>query len=281
MNDFNQLTMIQKGSVLLDQGRYKDAIKIFKDGLSQNPESPLLLYLLAFAQYHIGEQKKQALETINQALAFENQNPDYYELKALILADLKRIKEAREAVEHALSIDSASVHAHTISGYIYGREEKWAEAEACAREALSIDADDQFAANILANALRMQNKLDEGTHLASDMLAKDPDNSMSHSSAGWVYLHKKDYDKASMHFKEALRLDPNFEPARAGMLEAFKAKSWIYRLYLDYCIFMTRQSKSTRIFIILGIYFLFRTVSRNFDRIFQGRWVVLGYGISQ
>jgi Tfp pilus assembly protein PilF len=274
-----QEQMIRKGSVLIDQGRYQEATKIFKDGLANDPTNSHLLYLLALTQYHTDGQQKQALQTIDQALKFAPEEPACYQLKALIFAHLDKPKLALEQIEKALDLDAEYAQAHATKGYIYVLMEKWSDAEKYAQDALAIDPDNKFAGSILANALRMQNKLNESVHLASDMLAKDPEDSVSHCNAGWVYLNRKEYQKAQEHFKEALRLDPNLEPARSGMLEAFKARSLIYRLYLQYGLFMAQQTKAMRTGIIIGIYLLFRLVSKNFSSIFHGPLVMVGYGV--
>jgi tetratricopeptide (TPR) repeat protein len=265
-----QEKIIRKGSLFIDQGRYQEAIKIFKDGLSHDPADHHLLYCLALAQYHIEDHQEQALRTVNEALKFEAEEPAYYQLKSLILADLNKPKLALEQIEEALKLYPEYPQAHAAQAYIFIHMEKWSEAEKSALAALALDADNKFAGSLLANALRMQNKLDESVHLTSDMLAKDPEDSLSHCNAGWVYLSRKDYQKAQEHFREALRLEPTLEPARSGMLEAFKARSPIYRLYLQYVLFMAQQTKAIRTGIIIGIYLLFRTVSRNFSSIFQG-----------
>ncbi len=269
--------IIQKGTILLNQGRYKEAADIFKDGLSSNPSDDGLLYYLALAQYHIGDQFDKALRTINEALKHETENPAHYWLKSLILSGLDKHKEALAVIDDALKIDPEYSQAYAAKAYIYVRMEKWAEAEKYAKESLALDADNPFASSVLSSALRMQNKLDEGAELAADTLAKDPDDSLSHSNAGWLYLHKQNYPQAEIHFKEALRLEPNYESARIGMLEAFKARSFIYRWYLQYCLFMSRQTQMVRVLIIVGIYLASKFVLKNFNTLFNGPMVIVGY----
>ena len=277
MSEPFQETAFRRGTILIDQGRYKEAVQAFKDQLSQAPTNDYLLYFLAVAQYHLDDQRKQSLQTIDEALKHENQEPAYYQLKSLILSGLKKHKLALDTVDEALRLNPQYPDAHAAKAYIFSMLEKWNDAEKSARDALSFDADNRFAGNVLANALRMQNKLDESVHLASDLLAKDPENSLSHSNAGWVYLNRRDYRKAQIHFKEALRLDPNFEPARSGMLEVFKAKSPLYRLYLEYGLFMSRQTKGARIWILMGIYIAYRSALKGFLAILNGPWAVVGY----
>lgn len=273
MNESFQNSFISKGSILIDQGRYKDAEKIFKDGLSQNPSDGMLLYYLALAQYHLED--KQALQTINEAIKQRSDEPFFYNLKSLILLNQNKPKLALEVVEESLRLDPEYAHTLATKACVFLNMENWKEAERFAKDALALDADNNFAANILANSLSMQNKLDESTQLVSDMLAKDPDDSVSHSSTGWVYLRRKDYAKAQIHFRESLRLDPNFEPARTGMLETLRAKSAFYRLYLQYSFFLQRQNPNVRIAIFIGIYFFYRFVIKSLQGLLHGPFAAL------
>ena len=277
MNDSSQNTTIKKGSILIHQGRYKEAASIFQDALSQDPEDDEILHLLAVCQYHFPGQAATALTTINQAIALDPQGAYHHELKGMILAEINKYPQAMEVIKEALSLNPYSSHGQAVKAYIYIKLEKWREAEAAAREALALDADNMFAGNILATALNRQNRLDESAHLVSDMLRKDPEDCYSHSNAGWVYLNRKNYRQAQIHFREALRLDPNFEPARLGMLEVLKSKSLFYRLYLQYGLFMSRQTKQARWGIILGIYLVFRIVGKVAQNLFEGPLAFIAY----
>ncbi|MDB5311521.1 MAG: tetratricopeptide repeat protein [Gemmataceae bacterium] len=46
---------------------------------------------------------------------------------------------------------------------------------------------------------------------------------------GWALLHARQPAEALTHFREALRLDPTNEWARDGLIEALKARYWVYR----------------------------------------------------
>ncbi|MEI9894864.1 MAG: hypothetical protein WDN28_13510 [Chthoniobacter sp.] len=68
------------------------------------------------------------------------------------------------------------------------------------------------------------------------------------SSAG---VHRE----AEVHFREALRLDPDFDYAREGLLSSFRARSPLYRAYLKYTFAMARLNRGARWAVILGLYF--------------------------
>ncbi len=271
----------QKGLILYEQNRHKEAAEVFKDLLSSNPQDVQALHLLAACQYHLPHEIDKAYQTVNQAVALEPDYAGHYELKSLILSGLGKNKEALTVIDQALSLDPNSCYAHGNRAYILIHLGRWAEAEKAARDALSLNADDTYAGNLLATALRMQNKLDENQHLISDLLAKDPEDAYSHSNAGWVYFQKGDIKKAYNHFREALRLNPHFEPARIGMLETFKVKSPVYGLYVKFSFFMSRQKKSVQWMIILGILIGFRLLKQLVKNSFSGELkVILGILIS-
>ncbi len=47
-------------------------------------------------------------------------------------------------------------------------------------------------------------------------LLRDPENALTHANQGWALLEQGDHGKALEHFREALRIDPEIEWARAG-----------------------------------------------------------------
>ena len=59
-------------------------------------------------------------------------------------------------------------------------------------------------------------------------------------------------DAALTHFREALRLDPTDENARAGTVEALKARHRLYRLMLRFFLWMASLKPGTRWMIVIG-----------------------------
>jgi hypothetical protein len=68
-------------------------------------------------------------------------------------------------------------------------------------------------------------------------------------------LHRGDHRGALEHFREALRLDPELEWARAGIVEALKARYLLYRVMLRFFLWMGRQSTVAQWVVILGFVF--------------------------
>jgi len=251
----------QRGMILLEQRRYPEAEKYFRDALADEPNDPFALYYLALCQ-HNQDHHKEALETIGRALALEPEMGDFHALKAFILVDLRRPADALAASEEALRIEPDSDFALTARAAGFLSRQEWSSAELAARKALELNPDNPTAANQLAHALRLQNRLHESAEQTGYMLAQDPQSADNHSTAGWVALQRGDHRQAEQHFLEALRLAPEAEYARAGLKESFKARSPVYRWYLRYCFFMQRFTAGKQWMLVLGLFFGVRFVQQ-------------------
>jgi len=183
---------------------------------------------------------------------------------------LKSARTARELDPYLDAALTGEAQAHLLM-------KNWAEAERAAREAMSIDPDDAGSANILSHALRMQGKSAENDAQIAGLLERDPENEHTHFNAGWSALNRGDHRAAETHFREALRLNPSFEPAREGLLTSFRARSPIYRSYLNYCIWMSRLKGGARWAVILGLYFGFRILGDVAEKFSPG--LAIGIGV--
>jgi len=244
-----------RGLQLKELGRYADAASAFKEALAQEPNDAFVLHQLAGCQWQIPGRHKDALQTINQAISVEPNEPEHHILRAFILCVLDRPKEALAAARMALGFDPNDPGAFSAEAQAHLQMENWPLAETAARQALALDADNSAAANQLAQALRLQNKQAENAAHLAGMLARDPDDAFTHANAGWAALQRGEHRAAEVHFREALRLDPDFDYAREGLLNSFRARSPIYRGYLKYCFAMQRLSSGARWAVILGLYF--------------------------
>ena len=92
-------------------------------------------------------------------------------------------------------------------------------------------------------ALVQLGRKDEAQQTLGSALANDPENALTHANQGWALLHRGDHAKALEHFREALRIDPELDWARAGIVEALKARHLIYRVMLRFFLWMGRQSQ--------------------------------------
>src|SRR5262249_4777977 len=109
--------------------------------------------------------------------------------------------------------------------------------------------------NLRAMVLVQLGRKEEAAQALGSALAKDPENAVTHANQGWALLHRGDHLGALEHFREALRIDPELEWARARIAEALKARYLIYRMMLRFFLWMGRQSTVAQWVVILGFVF--------------------------
>ncbi|MHC4993496.1 MAG: tetratricopeptide repeat protein, partial [Planctomycetota bacterium] len=121
-------------------------------------------------------------------------------------------------------------------------------------------------ANFRAIALVQLGRRDEAGGAIGSALSHEPDNPTTHANMGWTLLHQNKTKQALEHFREALRLDPNHEWAKQGIVEALKARNPIYRLMLIYFLWMSRLEPRVQWGVLIGGFILIRALnsaSRN------------------
>ncbi len=254
------MSELAHGLLLQDQGRLEEAEACFYGVLSRDPDNDFVHSRLALCLMNQPGKKTRALETIDEAIRIRADEPFYHALRALILSDLRRGKEALESVDRAIALNPEDSFTLAAKAAAWCSMERWAEAEEWSRKSLAADPDNAMAANLLAHTLRLQGKSQLNAEAVAKLLAADPEDSLAHLNAGWSALQSGDRVRAETHFREALRLDPDSEAAREGLLESFRARSAFYRAYLSYCFLMQRFTGGKQWGIIIGIYLAYQVV---------------------
>ncbi|MDP4849108.1 MAG: tetratricopeptide repeat protein [Verrucomicrobiales bacterium] len=276
------MSELSHGLLLQDQGRLEEAEACFYSVLAREPDNDFVYGRLALCQMSQPGKKRRALDTIAEAIRLRADEPFYFSVKAIVLGELHRGKEALEAAETAVRLNPEDTFARSAKANAYCAMDRWAEAEEWSRHALALDGDNAMAANILAHTLRMQGKRQLNAEAVERLLAADPEDSFAHVNAGWTALQAKDQPRAEQHFREALRLDPESDMAREGLLESFRARSWFYRAYLSYCFFMQRYTEGKQWMIFLGAFAVYQ-VSRKYleslNPVYSGVLVAVWLGL--
>ena len=119
-------------------------------------------------------------------------------------------------------------------GGIKHRQGDWEAARQAAETALAIDAEHVAALNLRAESLRKLGRTQDAHQELQNALRVNPDSADTHATLGWTYLQNGQRRKAEKHFREALRLDPESEWARQGVLESLRAYNPVYRPLLKF-----------------------------------------------
>ncbi len=261
------MSELSHGILLQEQGRLEEAEACFYGVLAREPDNDFVHGRLALCQMSQPGKRRQALDRIGEAIRLRADEPFYHAVRSLILSDLHRGKEALESADRAIALDPGDGFAHAAKAAAYCSMERWAEGEEWCRRALALDADNGMAANLLAQTLRLQGKGELGAEAAARLLAADPEDGLAHVNAGWSALQGGDRVRAETHFREALRLDPDSDAAREGLIESFRARSLFYRAYLAYCFYMQRFTGGKQWAIVIGIYLVYRVLQSTLNTV--------------
>lgn len=251
----------EKARILINQGQLPLAERELREGLSQEPDDAMSHALLAIVLMH-QKKDKEALNEAETAIGLTPASPFCHYILALVHHGFNRHSKALKAIEGAIALDPDDAEFYGLLSSIYMAQYKWKAALQAAEDGLAIDPEDTDCINLRANALIKLGRNDEASDTINGALEQAPENARAHANQGWNLLHQGKAKAALPSFKEALRLDPNLEWARVGIIEALKATNPLYRVMLAYFLWMMRMQPLMRIGIIVGLVVLSNILSR-------------------
>jgi len=245
---------LERGLLLYQQSRHELAENELRQALATEPQDAYAHALLALC---LAEREKFD-EATNEAQHAIHLGPDFpfsHYAHARVLYARNRFYEARVAIEEAIRLDSADADYFSLLAAIHLEEKRWPEALNAAERGLQFDPEHVGCTNLRAMAMVKLGRKAEAGATIDAALARNPDNALTHANQGWTLLEKGDPKQALEHFREALRLDPESEWARHGIVEALKARNLIYAVMMKYFLWMSKLSPRAQWAIILGGYF--------------------------
>ncbi|WP_299522027.1 tetratricopeptide repeat protein [Winogradskyella sp.] len=247
----------ERGLQLFEMGRFKDAIPYLQNALAVDIDNFETKFLLA--QSYLQTDKTEQAKTLTLELRSKapNYSGIYYLLSKIYFLE-ENMSLALELIDEAISLDPYDEDYFGHKSYIRLHEKKYEEALLLAEEGLKLNAKSIICLNARATALTKLKRKEEARETIENLLNDDPENAYSHANIGWNHLEHNDTSKALTHFKEALKLDPNDDYARNGMITAVKSKNKIYNLYLRYAFWIGNQSQKNQWIFIIGIYLIYR-----------------------
>ncbi len=216
---------------LAQREAFREALVEAGQAVHLAPDDSFTHYTLSGVLYH-SNRPQEAEQAIQEAIRLDPTDPDYFARLASIRFDLRNWNGALEAAGLGLQFDPE--HAQCI--------------------------------NLRAMALVKLGRQDEAGAALETALQRDPENALTHANQGWRLLEQGEHRKALEHFREALRIDSELDYARHGIVEALKARHFIYRVMLGYFLWMAKLSERAQWGVIIGGYVgyrLLRNVARN------------------
>ncbi|MFN0132519.1 MAG: tetratricopeptide repeat protein [Phycisphaerales bacterium] len=250
---------LERGELLFSQRRYDLAEPELRQAIGADPEEPASYAYLALCLAE-REQWQEATEAARRAVSLDPGSAYFHYALACVLADRNLTKEARAAIDESLRLEPQDADFWALRARLDLEDGKHRDALEAAERGLEADAEHEMCVNLRAMALTNLGDRERATEAIEATLARNPESATSHANMGRTLLHQGQPRKAMEHFREALRLAPEMEWARAGIVEAMKARNPIYRAFLAYFLLMARLSGRVQWFIIIGGYILFRII---------------------
>lgn len=251
---------LDRALLLISQGRHALAEPELGRYLGEHPDHAFAHALLSLCLLQ-REAWAEATAAAREAVGLEPDSGFVHYVHAQVLRARDRSTEALEAIREAIRIDSADADFFWVLGAIHSDERRWKEALTAAEQGLQVDAEHVDCNNLRAHALVQLGRREEAGATLEAALSRDPENAVTHANVGWTRLHEARPKEALESFREALRLDPTHEPARAGVVEALKARNPLYGLLLRYFLWMARLPPRTQWALVLGGYIGFRMLA--------------------
>lgn len=245
---------LERAQLLLSQGRTEMAEKELHQALAADPNNAMPHALLAAC---LCDQKKfqAATDAAGQAIHLAPDMPYVHYIMGHVMYHRNHFAEAREAAGAAIAMDPYDADYFALLAAIELEQKHWKEALKAAELGLEAEPDHVRCTNLRAMALTNLGRREEAGQSIDAALQHDPDNAYTHANQGWNLIAQGRPKDALGHFREALRLEPNMEWARAGIVEAMKARNFVYRWLLHFFLFMARLDPKYQMLLIVGIVF--------------------------
>lgn len=255
---------LELAHLLLSQGRYDLAERQLALVLAEQPDlwpahAMLALCLADTKRFEAAERHAR------QAVLLAPDAPQAHGCLGRVLMVRNDLVRAEEAAAEALRWGPNDEDNHVLVGQLHLLQHRWQPALQEAQAALALQPECVDAKLLLAEALRQGGRPGLAEAELRATLALAPEDALAHCNLGWTLLHSQQNSEAMHHFREALRLDPELEAARQGVLETLKARNFLYRGMLQYSLWMGRLGRRRQWSIVLGLWIAYLIVGHVAD----------------
>ncbi|MDB4768698.1 MAG: tetratricopeptide repeat protein [Saprospiraceae bacterium] len=247
---------LERGQLLIHQGRIGMAKKELRLELNQNPSNAYAMGLLGFC-YSTQKDHKNAIQLIESAVGLEPNNSYLFYLLAKIYLLANRFQDSIAAADNGLLLNPNGAEFFLIKGSISLNLDHWEDSLKYAEMGLEADPEHLELINLRARSLIQLNRRKEAEATIDYALHKSPEDPLAHTNKGWIAIENNNYNEGVTHFKEALRLAPTFSFAKTGLKEAIKGKNIVYRQILKFFLWTNKMNDKGRWQLVIGAYIVY------------------------
>lgn len=250
---------LQRALLLFEQQRPELAEEHFRRAIADEPHNGnawATFSLCLAANKKLGEAEQAGRQAVHLA---PDEAFSHYAL-AWTFDDQDRKRDAEIAVREAIRLEHSNPAFWSLLASTLSQQQRWSEALWAAEQGLAVDPTHPGCANMRALGLQFTGRRQDAVATTDASLARDPENPATHYTRGLALFEGGDRTAALHHFREALRLDPNFEPAREGIVEALRSANPAYRVFLRFSFWLARKGSKWGWIITIGAFVLVRIV---------------------
>ncbi|BAU14338.1 TPR repeat-containing protein [Leptolyngbya sp. NIES-3755] len=239
----------ERARLLFEQRRFDLAVRELQQGLAIEPDNASYHRLLALC---FSQQNKpnDAIAEIDHAISLDPNHGGGHYIKAGILRDQGNLKAARSTIAEALRLDPEDTDSYSRLAAIQFDQKQVKESLATAETGLQINPEHLGCMNLRVLSLTELGQLPKAESEVLVALAIAPENPFAHAVHGWISFRQNRISAALDSFKTALRLKPDLEWARQGLVESLKARNGIYRFILGVDRFRVGMFKGPRLLLL-------------------------------
>jgi tetratricopeptide (TPR) repeat protein len=210
-------------TALTRTGRYKEAIPEFQKALELNPQYLTIYINLGRTLLAVGR-SDEAMVTFEKGLQYYPESPELHDHMGLALTSKGRFDEAMAEFKEALEINPNYADAHRNLGRALAMTGHLDQAVPHFERALEINPEFAETQSELGRVLAVEGQYDQAIPHLQKALAIKPDLVEAHYYLGAsMYFSSGRTQEALAHWREALRVDPNFVPAMNDAAHALAA----------------------------------------------------------
>ena len=257
---------LRRAQLLLQTDRVDEAVKELRGMISDAPDFGPAYGLLALCLADKDGAIEEADRLARRAVALDPENAFGHYTMSYVLFKQKEYEGADLAIRNAIELEQDDPDYHSFRGSMFLARNRREEAKRMFLEALAIDPDHHQSLTLLSQIESQLGNVEEARRIAAQAVQNSPEDADAHVARGYSFIYSHRPKEAFEAFREALRLEPNSEHARSGLLHALQMHHFFYRGMFTFFSFMNRLSSSMQWGLIIGLlvgYNILRSLARQ------------------
>ncbi|KAM8883413.1 protein O-mannosyl-transferase TMTC1 [Synchiropus picturatus] len=213
------VAMVNLGRLLRSSNENKEAESWYKRALQVTRKADILTPLGAL--YYNTGRYEEALQVYREAASMQPESTDTWLALAQVLAMAGRSKEAAKMTVGIISREDGCIECYRLLSAIYSKQGNYSEALEALDRALQQNPSDLTVRAELhfskGNQLREMNQLDRAFESYKLAVELKPDQSQAWMNMGGIQHIKGDYAAARMYYQRALHLSPGSKLLRENL----------------------------------------------------------------